>query len=62
MLQQLICYPVVTVCLLHGLVYELLRDLSGGLLVEDGVHEGDPGGAAAGLGFCRAILKEGRKG
>ena len=54
---QLLSYPIVTVGLLHCLLDELWRDLSVGLLVEDGVHEGNPGCTAAGFCFGWAVLQ-----
>ena len=39
-----------------GLLDEVVGDDPGRLLVEEGVHQRDPGGAAASLGFRRACL------
>ena len=51
-------HPVLSARVVHGLFDELPGDPPRRPLVEDGVHEGDSGGAAAGLGFRRAGLQD----
>lgn len=41
---------------MHGFGDEVVRDLSVWLLVEDRVHQSNPGGTSPGLGFSGAIL------
>jgi hypothetical protein len=47
--------------LVHGFFDEIVAYPSGGVLVENGVHEGDFGGTAASFGFRGTILERDRR-
>jgi hypothetical protein len=52
-----ITHPVLATRVVNSLLDKLPRDPPRGLFVENGVHEGDAGGAATGFGFCGAGLR-----